>query len=607
MLEGTQPVADVTSSEAIEALATYLQAPPYHGRRLSEHVLAARYPKRQAAAGWCLSVHLGEQLIDLDVLVSPDYPWQPPRVALAGSSRFLHWPHVERDNVLCLLPLHSSTDPTQPLEVLKVILGRAVEIVQSSIDGSNIDQFRDEFMSYWSWSRPEGEPRKDVYTLCNICPPSRLLAAWHGNGVYVVADDVKTLDEWLKNRFGTATKDSSRSTGALFWVERPWIPAEYPTTAASIHALLRQHAPHLVTAFVAAAAHAPIVFPLVIGSSTPAGTGQVALTFGSTVYPKVPNRPRDSPIRGFRPGRVPALVLAQRNLGVTSLERNCAVRADAAWVHGRGRDTRLQKLRDSHVLLIGCGSLGAPVALKLAAAGVGRLTLIDPEVLSVANVGRHPLGMADVGRSKASALAARIRSGYPHVAEAASHATSWQDVDRLSPGLLERSDLIISTTGDWAAESKLNAWHLSVGRRPKVLYGWTEAHAAAGHSVLIGSDSGCLACGFNSNGISHLAVTRSVDGETLQQEPACGTTFQMYGPVELTHIEALIAEHAMDALLTEDRQPHCRIWVGRRPQGVAHGIQWDDSWLTLAGPNPRTGYLHEMDWPKNSACAFCKR
>lgn len=607
MPEGAKSAAGTSPTEALEALSNHLQAPPYHARRLSKDVLAGRYPKRHAVAGWRISVQLGKQSIDMDVLVGQDFPWQTPRIALVGPSRFLHWPHVEHDNVLCLLPLHASTDPTRPLDVLKVVLGRAVEIVQSSLDGSNVDQFRDEFMSYWSWSRPEGEPHKDVYTLCEVRPPSRLLAAWYGKGVYVVADDTAVLQEWLKNRFGAAVEDGALSKGALLWLESPWVPSEYPNTAKDIQALLRQHAPHLLAKFVAAAVRAPIIFPLVIGSPTQAGTGQVALTFGSTVFPKIPHRPRGDPMRGFRPGKVPEGVLAQRNLGVTALERNCAVRADAAWVHGRDRDTRLQKLNDSHVVLIGCGSLGAPIALKLAAAGVGRLTLIDPEVLSVPNVGRHPLGISDVGRSKVSALAARIRSSYPHIGQVAPHAAFWQDVYRTSPSILAATDLIISTTGNWAAEAELNAWHLSVERRPKILYGWTEAHAAAGHSVLIGGDSGCLACGFCNNGLSRVAVTRSGDAGILQQEPACGTTFQMYGPVELTHIEALIAEHALDGLLADERQKPRRTWVGRRPAGIAEDIQWTDDWLALMGPTPQTGRLYEMDWPVNCECSFCRK
>jgi adenylyltransferase/sulfurtransferase len=61
------------------------------------------------------------------------------------------------------------------------------------------------------------------------------------------------------------------------------------------------------------------------------------------------------------------------------------------------------------VLVVGAGGLGSPVALWLAAAGVGRLVLADPDVVDVTNLHRQLLhGMADVGRPKVASAADRI-------------------------------------------------------------------------------------------------------------------------------------------------------------------------------------------------------
>src|SRR5207302_1441011 len=60
-----------------------------------------------------------------------------------------------------------------------------------------------------------------------------------------------------------------------------------------------------------------------------------------------------------------------------------------------------RKLKASKVLCIGAGGLGSPVAMYLAAAGVGTLGLVDFDVVDFSNLQRQILhGTSDVGRSK---------------------------------------------------------------------------------------------------------------------------------------------------------------------------------------------------------------
>jgi adenylyltransferase/sulfurtransferase len=59
------------------------------------------------------------------------------------------------------------------------------------------------------------------------------------------------------------------------------------------------------------------------------------------------------------------------------------------------------KLKNSRVLIIGAGGLGSPVALYLAAAGVGTLGLVDFDVVDATNLQRQIIhGTSDVGRPK---------------------------------------------------------------------------------------------------------------------------------------------------------------------------------------------------------------
>src|SRR5437667_11625928 len=62
------------------------------------------------------------------------------------------------------------------------------------------------------------------------------------------------------------------------------------------------------------------------------------------------------------------------------------------------------KLKNAKVLLIGTGGLGAPLGLYLAAAGIGRLGLVDFAVVDFPNLQRQvTLGTSDVGKPKSEA------------------------------------------------------------------------------------------------------------------------------------------------------------------------------------------------------------
>ena len=74
-----------------------------------------------------------------------------------------------------------------------------------------------------------------------------------------------------------------------------------------------------------------------------------------------------------------------------------------------GMDGQL-KLKQAKVLCIGTGGLGAPLGLYLAAAGVGRIGLVDFDVVDFTNLQRQVLfGTSDVGRPKITAAADRLR------------------------------------------------------------------------------------------------------------------------------------------------------------------------------------------------------
>ncbi|HPJ97698.1 MAG TPA: HesA/MoeB/ThiF family protein [Syntrophales bacterium] len=74
------------------------------------------------------------------------------------------------------------------------------------------------------------------------------------------------------------------------------------------------------------------------------------------------------------------------------------------------------KLRNAHVVIVGAGGLGSPNAIYLAAAGIGHLTLIDSDVVSLSNLNRQILHYdQDIGREKVLSGTEKLRLLNPTV------------------------------------------------------------------------------------------------------------------------------------------------------------------------------------------------
>ncbi len=121
-----------------------------------------------------------------------------------------------------------------------------------------------------------------------------------------------------------------------------------------------------------------------------------------------------------------------------------------------------QRLRAARVLVIGAGGLGSPALLYLAAAGVGTLTIVDDDTVSLSNLQRQVLhATGEIGLPKVESAARAIARLNPHVSvephnlrlDAAAAA-----------GLVPSHDLVLDGSDSFATRYLVNAACVAAGR-----------------------------------------------------------------------------------------------------------------------------------------------
>jgi molybdopterin/thiamine biosynthesis adenylyltransferase len=149
-------------------------------------------------------------------------------------------------------------------------------------------------------------------------------------------------------------------------------------------------------------------------------------------------------------------------------------------------------LTGKSALVVGAGGLGGPALLVLAAAGVGRLSLVEDDAVETSNLARQPLfGEADVGARKAAVAAARLRELFPRLEVEARDARF--DASN-AVELVGAADVLVDGSDNFATKFLANDAALRT-RRPLV-HGGVLRTTAQMLTVVPNGLGGCLRCLF---------------------------------------------------------------------------------------------------------------
>ena len=511
-------------------------------------------------------------------------------------SPWLVWPHAMEVG-LCLHGFQERPVMGTPEYVVSDSLARLVKIVNLSRMGScaatRDAEFRREITSYWS--RQQGLSLQNLIFLDRPQVASKL---------YALSDPRQTLPSgqetvWLATDLASLQRHCRRTIGRSPRMRAPEAPGFYVKLRS--YPDLRLPAPELLLTWL-------------LPHLDPNDRTQLVAWFNERG--SLPNRwialelPGDASapiyclnVRTYGPqlhrGSRFYLRSARRRPAVAVNHPPVLIRAttpdvlDRTEILSRDLSGVAQKLEGARVVCVGVGSLGSTAALQLARSGVGHLTLIDPDHLVSANLGRHVLGADDLGLLKAEALQEKIRKDLP-TTEVAAFATFAEVVMYKNPEVFDKADLVVVTTADWQSEVAL--WGAkSNGTSWGLLQAWSEPHTQVGHVLLAPSGAFDARGLFTDNGDFKHKFTEWPEGGVVSL-PACGESFIPGGSLGMVNIASMVSQAALRMLSSNIDSPS---WVS--------SINSPDNVVTLGGnylgPELPAGMQQaqlERDWPEAS-------
>ena len=236
-------------------------------------------------------------------------------------------------------------------------------------------------------------------------------------------------------------------------------------------------------------------------------------------------------------------------------------------------------LLGKHVAILGAGAIGSVVVDTLAAAGVGKLSVVDYDEYSEDNVFRHLLQPLYIDLGKPLGLKLALERRYPGVdiTPVCTTAQEWlKTVD------LNKYDGLALAFGAPSIERSFSRVLKDKRFDLPVVFTWLEALDLGGHSVMMWTKGeGCLDCAYRDDEGEPSQVSRTSFLEPNQPVTrnltGCAGAFVPFGPIQSRRTGLMAAEHILAAITAVAagaavREPSYRFWVGEGSAAAQHGL-----------------------------------
>lgn len=506
----------------------------------------------------------GRELHGAVLVVPKAFPAAKLEVRVA-TEHVLRVPHIESDGKLCFQgdvgPGSGLTPEERVDDTLKSFIRN---FVKPWAYGELDNDFKREARTYWSLfvrSRSSSVDTVKAVYLTDAAPEGlrvfqALLALPIG---WVLAGTDQTFSSRIVSSLGGRASQKANALVLQLPIKDDFTPATWVRDKAEMEAVLASSVDPAVLRRFTVAGRAKEVFRVVVFSS-PNCDYAYLMPGGTPNLKKMGNNEFSVPVREVLP-----------------LDVN---RIDPSWTYGRNQHPEVPLRRNKHVVVFGAGALGAQIIDQLARAGVGNITVVDPDHMESPNIGRHLLGADALGLSKAKCVARQVGRTNPACVLLFCSVTAEAWLERTWNASNEDVDMFIDATGEPSVRAAIEE---ARRRRPvALLIGWMEPFVAAAHACQLPAHAPWFNAGNDKLGLLQ-AVTWPP--EVMLRQPACNSEFQAYTFAAAAHAVALVAEASIELLDGQVAISTVKSWVrGQRYLDAHYAGLSLRAWAQQAAP-----------------------
>lgn len=506
------------------------------------------------------------QDVEIRVELLNEFPLRLPLIRIHPPRSLGLLPHVDEYGVVCFVESEGLLlDASQPDAILEQSVDLARQVISQGLMGTNVKDFSDEFDAYWGRLHPHREVALlHAHLDTQPCRLRVVIGTWRKQTRTVIC--LEGSEAHVERRLFERVKNTYDGIYVPLEADPYPIPPTNPETCWNPPELMAFLTKHV-------SAENRLLFDSMMNDMPRKRRHVLVLGVrrqdGGRSFVGVGWCSHASKSRGPQIRFPLTHEATSRRSSQHSTQSHPIVfrRIDPEFLveRGGGQPSLLTK----HVMVVGCGAVGSVIAELLVKIGVGKLSLVDFDLLELGNIHRNQLGAQFDRMQKVTALAHEFSKRFPHL-ETYEYIGRIERLLHQNPCLFDALDLVIFATGNHTIELEMNERLHSRISTPPTIFTWLEPLGVGGHALvtnirLNSNQTGCFQCLFENreDGILWNKASFAAPKQSFSKRTSgCNTSFVSFGGIDATRTACLAAELAQRILLGTHHEHSLVSWKG---------------------------------------------